>query len=780
MNFKFSSLTNCLKKLILILLFFISIYKILYFTLLYLEFRTTIRMEIMSQTRIFPSITLCVKSNSQLSQIKKHKNINESLNDYIYRSIECRIKSVSGEWYKCQEVSTVYRSITPFSKSCYTFLSFKSETDKMYELFSKIDIKIMNNIEMIVLLHPRRTPPHLIKEFIALKANKFYGIGFKAIRESLLEYPYETNCFDYDRYSLSPNKETNLPQSADECVVNYIQRSELRECGCNKNWFFDKFDAGNRSCENSNMSCDYDYNRYLYRMKIVCRQNCFIEFYATSLEVSSGLIEKNYTNLIIRNSNDFNLMLVFIPDMFFSKYLFLTGGMVSILIALYIHYPSIYLDRKIVKCLFKMSRKFKSRCISLTKNIILFIIRVKLFFLRLICLLFLLSQVMQLLGVYLEDKELSSRFTRVELKQQISLPKILINIKPDFDKNKMIEIYPEFKSLYNEWLNDKNDTEVLFNRYYIKYLSENSVTKFNSTFLNLNEVIKFCHLVINRKEIKCPKPAYGIRIYGKGRIFLTISYFADLTNAEKELLVYSGIKDHFEKVVIELNNTLEFSFGIYKSQIGDRKANMFELSSNSNVDLFYSSFMWKKFYSDPSLCQYNNEISFENDSNDKRIIDCILYEYNKTFNCLPLWLNDVWILFGTNSRSFEYRFCPFEKVIDKSMKAHIMEICVRSHEQECNEKFFETNLKINSGKSKSMIKIIPKLLIQPQYIESLVSNFKELYYESGGIVGFWLGVIAIWISGLNSNFENTLRKVLNLINCKTSKVNPNLNTRKKV
>ncbi len=62
----------------------------------------------------------------------------------------------------------------------------------MYELFAKIDVKIMNNIEMIVLLHPRRTPPHLIKEFIALKANRFYSIGFKAIREYLLEFPYDT------------------------------------------------------------------------------------------------------------------------------------------------------------------------------------------------------------------------------------------------------------------------------------------------------------------------------------------------------------------------------------------------------------------------------------------------------------------------------------------------------------------------------------------------------------------------------------------------------------
>ncbi len=780
MNCKFSSLKNCLKKLILILLFLISIYQILCLTQLYLEYRTTIRVEVISQTRRFPSITLCVKSNSQLSQIKKYKNINESLNDYIYRSIDCRIESASGEWYKCQQISTVYRSITSFSKSCYTFLSFKSKTDKMYKLFAKIDVKIMNNIEMIVLLHPRRTPPHLIKEFIALKANKFYSIGFKAIRESLLEYPYETNCFDYDRYSLSPERETNLPQSADECVVNNIQRSELRECGCNKNWFFDKSDAGNRSCENTNMSCDYDYKRYLYLMKRVCRQNCLIEFYVTSSDIISGLIEKNYTNLIIRNSNDFNLMVVFIPDMVFSKYLFLTGGMVSILIALYIHYPSIYLDRKIVQCLFKMSRKFKFRCISWTTNIILFIIRVKIFLLRLICLLILLSQVMQLLNAYLEDKVVAGTIRRVEFKQQISLPKILINIKPHFDKNKMIQIYPEFENLYNEWVNDKNDTEVLFNRYYIKYLSENSITKFNSTFLNLNEVIKFCHLVINRKEIKCPKPAYGIRIYGKGRIFLTISYFADMTNAEKELLIYSGIEDHFEKVVIELNNTLEFSFGIYKSQIGDTKADMFELSSNSNVDLFYSSFMWKKIYSDPNLCQYNNEIRFENDSNDKRIIDCILYEYNKTFNCLPLWLNDVWILFGTNSHSFEYRFCPFDKVIDKSMNAYIMEICVRSHEQECNEKFFETNLKLNSGKSKSMIKIIPKPLIQPQYIESLESNFKKLFYKSGGIGALWLGVIAIWISGFNSNFENTLRKVLSLINCKTSKVNLNLNTQRKV
>jgi len=139
----------------------------------------------------------------------------------------------------------------------------------MYEHCAKIDVKIMNNIEMIVLLHPRRTPPHLIKEFIALKANRFYSIGFKAIIGYLLEPPYETNCFNYNRYSLSPERETNLPQSQDECVVNNIQRSEFRECGCNKNWFFDKFDVGNRSCENTNTSCDYNYYRYLYRMKRV-------------------------------------------------------------------------------------------------------------------------------------------------------------------------------------------------------------------------------------------------------------------------------------------------------------------------------------------------------------------------------------------------------------------------------------------------------------------------------------------------------------------------------
>ncbi len=55
-------------------------------------------------------------------------------------------------------------------------------------------------------------------------------------KEILQPFPYQTNCFNYEKSFDS----RNLNKSQVDCTVKFMQQKELEVCGCNRKWFIVK------------------------------------------------------------------------------------------------------------------------------------------------------------------------------------------------------------------------------------------------------------------------------------------------------------------------------------------------------------------------------------------------------------------------------------------------------------------------------------------------------------------------------------------------------------
>jgi hypothetical protein len=86
----------------------------------------------------------------------------------------------------------------------------------------------------MVLIHQNITPPHLNRNMMRIDRNSWTTVGYTSMSEQLLPYPYETNCFEYQK-SLGKGI---FYSSREDCIVKHYQRKELEKCGCNRKWIY--------------------------------------------------------------------------------------------------------------------------------------------------------------------------------------------------------------------------------------------------------------------------------------------------------------------------------------------------------------------------------------------------------------------------------------------------------------------------------------------------------------------------------------------------------------
>jgi hypothetical protein len=78
-----------------------------------------------------------------------------------------------------------------------------------------------------IILHQNISLPHLYANAIENPNQDLVEIDYKSIRENLLQFPYQTNCYNYREESFDFI-------SKEECIVKHFQQKEFEECGCNK------------------------------------------------------------------------------------------------------------------------------------------------------------------------------------------------------------------------------------------------------------------------------------------------------------------------------------------------------------------------------------------------------------------------------------------------------------------------------------------------------------------------------------------------------------------
>jgi hypothetical protein len=196
-----------------------------------------------------------------------------------------------------------------------------------------------------------------------------------------------------------------------------------------------------------------------------------------------------------------------------------------------------------------------------------------------------------------------------------------------------------------------------------------------------------------------------------------------------------------------MNTDFEIVLEIFQSFFAGTQ--LIKIETNAINNLFYSSNILHKTSSIKENCQNNLEGIFGNSSYDNNIISCFLENLNKTHSCLPLISSQLFVRIEYDLKIIGYKFCSTEIMGNLSQIDRILMKCVDTFDPECVVELFETELKSAELKGKlnrTILNIIPKVSVKPQYSESLKTDLNELIYNCGGIIVLWSGLSAVSIT----------------------------------
>ena len=129
---------------------------------------------------------------------------------------------------------------------------------------------------------------------------------------------------------------------------------------------------------------------------------------------------------------------------------------------------------------------------------------------------------------------------------------------------------------------------------------------------------------------------------------------------------------------------------------------------------------------------------------DMLFADCIHYELNKTFGCLPAFKTELHIRLERDLSHFQYTICPINeskiylnKMIEKTVKMCEISLKLKPF---CEKQIFNVfnNHRIND-KNFTQINIFPKNNFIPVYQQKYKMDFNDFIYNCGGIIGLWFG-----------------------------------------
>src|SRR6195952_2118461 len=119
---------------------------------------------------------------------------------------------------------------------------------------------------------------------MGIKAGYLLGanIQVKIVKQTLLPFPYSTNCFDY-----SYNQRNNVwPKSQTDCKLEYMRRKELKECKHNYYWIQHLFDNNhqildfNKTFLNCSVKVDHKF------LDTFCQKDCKITDFSVKMSIN--------------------------------------------------------------------------------------------------------------------------------------------------------------------------------------------------------------------------------------------------------------------------------------------------------------------------------------------------------------------------------------------------------------------------------------------------------------------------------------------------------------
>jgi hypothetical protein len=374
-----------------------------------------------------------------------------------------------------------------------------------------------------------------------------------------------------------------------------------------------------------------------------------------------------------------------------------------------------------------------------------------------------LIQIIAIISSYF-DFEIVTRFDV----QQIKLtPNVLIGFAlPRVELIKLYETYPqmkqdihkikEYESLAKP-LKYIEDTEK-YSKYLLQLLIDNRLSDFHREF-QTNNFIKSCQIkIFDEKELKnCTPGEFGIEHYN----------LESITMSRRFHFSKSDDKNEVEKITFRLNSSQEKIFAIfYLTSTLSMPKSIALITSNATTTASFSTFLTKKLRSNEIECiSEENHKHFSEDYFEFCGYDCIVDKFNELCGCVPVY--DVPFCFDENFLNNNYKFCENCSVnLNNSIVFSITEHCEKVCKPKCNSLNFDTRIQIQKHVSnKTILEIIPKKSPRIVFIETWKTNFDQLIYNCGGILGLWFGITPIKAADLIEYIPKIYSILINV--CKT-------------
>jgi hypothetical protein len=422
-------------KVIIIIILIGFTYQAIDFTVDYLKYETVVSVDTDLGEENLPAISFCVKSEKSYSELNTMKFNNETIGDLIYRSISCVKGHLYEEKYlkKCGEKFTVVESVTPIAKKCFTFYSSLIENHHLMRANESVGILISNALKLHFILHSSSIPPHLFTEMFKYLFGRIAVYSYYSSKENLLQFPYETNCYDYQNNIRKPND----PKSYEDCIVKYMQLLEKNNCDSYRRWSYRSLTFNEPNLSNESSVCSQKFESLNRIIMNKCRKSCvkqYFNYYLTFLSKSND--EQNLSYLELRKRESYFSRLAFnhLIKISFISFLSSIGGLVSMWFGYYLFQISIEFFKNLAKLMIDFCEnltfleKFEEivnrfpLLIKLNLRSVLFVINF----------LLLISQLVPVIKNYSESKTQ----IRLEIEKKIFLPYVTVcfNLETAFEQ----------------------------------------------------------------------------------------------------------------------------------------------------------------------------------------------------------------------------------------------------------------------------------------------------------------------------------------------------------
>jgi hypothetical protein len=369
-------------------------------------------------------------------------------------------------------------------------------------------------------------------------------------------------------------------------------------------------------------------------------------------------------------------------------------------------------------------------------------------------------QVTELISSYF-DYEVVTRFDVQQIKL---IPNVMLIFEPlPNNLNEIYEIYPQMKQEIDDIEKSQSHSEALkhfsvakiYEQYLVQLLIDNrfdDIQRISQT----NNIIVRCQISIF-DEIESKNCTQGeLEIWNvnlKSILMIKRFDFSKLKDKSKVEKITFQLKS--VETVIAAIFYLTYTQPIPKSEV--------LLSSNTKTTTSFSTFLTKKLRINEINCiseEYQKD--FSDDYFDFCLYDCNVDKAVQLCGCVPFY--DVEFYFRKKFLKNNYKFCKnCSHSFDNQTFSLIRKQCQKICKPKCNSLNFDTKIQVSEQFSnKTILEIFANKSPRIVYIETLKTNFDQLIYNCGAILGLWFGLSPIKATDLIQYIPKIYRISINL------------------